>query len=104
MVFNAVFISISVISWRQVDLSMLSMNSFNQYSAQYSFEVTDCFSHITIVETTDSGEGGMNPVAMTIINPRIEYWPSRGSNQRPPLLKSATLPTELWGSVPHITY
>ena len=25
-------------------------------------------SHITIVETTDSGERGMNPVAMTIIN------------------------------------
>ena len=45
----------------------------------------------------DSGERGMNPVAMTIINPRKEYWPSRGSNQRPPVLKSATLPTELWG-------
>ena len=25
-----------------------------------------------------------------------EYWPSQGSNQRPPVLKSATLPTELW--------
>ena len=34
----------------------------------------------------DSGERGMNPVAMTIINPRTEYWPSRGSNQRPPVL------------------
>ena len=43
-------------------------------------------SHITMVETTDSGERGMNPVAMTIINPRKEYWPSRGSNQRPPVL------------------
>ena len=40
----------------------------------------------------------MNPVAMTIINPRKEYWPSRGSIQRPPVLKSATLSTELWGS------
>ena len=37
----------------------------------------------------------MNPVAMTVINPRKEYWPSRGSNQRPPVLKSATLLTEL---------
>ena len=46
----------------------------------------------------DSGERGMNPVAMTIINPWKEYWPSRGSNQRPPVIKSATLPTELWGS------
>ena len=40
----------------------------------------------------------MNPVAMTIINPRKEYWLSRGLNQRPPVLKSATLLTELWGS------
>ena len=40
----------------------------------------------------------MNPVAMTVVNPRKEYWPSRGSNHRPPILKSATLPTELWGS------
>ena len=33
----------------------------------------------------------MNPVELTIINPRKEYWPSWGSNQRPPVLKSATL-------------
>ena len=46
----------------------------------------------------DSGERGMNPVAMTIINPREDYWPSRGSNQRPPVLKSIDLMTELWGS------
>ena len=45
----------------------------------------------------DSGERGMNPVATTIINPWKEYWLSRGSNQQPPVLKSATLPTELWG-------
>ena len=43
-----------------------------------------------------SGERGMNPVAMTIINPWKEYWPTRRSNQRPPVLKSATLLTELW--------
>ena len=35
---------------------------------------------MTIVETTDSGERGMNLVAMTIINPGKEYWPSRESN------------------------
>ena len=45
----------------------------------------------------DSGERGMNPVAMTIINPQKEYWPSRGSNQRPPVVKSAMLQNELWG-------
>ena len=37
------------------------------------------FQHnIIIVETTDSGERGMNPVAMTIINPWKEYWPGPG--------------------------
>ena len=35
----------------------------------------------------------LNPVAMTIINPRKEFWSSRGSNQRPTVLKFATLPT-----------
>ena len=37
--------------------------------------------NLTIVQTTDSGEGGMNPVAMTITKPQKEYWPSRGSNR-----------------------
>ena len=50
-------------------------------------------SYLTNVETTDSGERGMNPVTMT----QKEYEPSQGSNQRPPVIKSATLPTELWG-------
>ena len=54
--------------------------------------------HLTIVETTDSGERWINPATMTIINPRKEYWPSLGSSQRPPFLKSETLPTELWSS------
>ena len=46
----------------------------------------------------DSSERKMNPVTMTIINPWNKYLPSRGSNQRPTVLKSAMLPTELWGS------
>ena len=41
MVFNAIFNSISVIS--PVYLSMLSWSSFNQYSAQYSFQAIGCF-------------------------------------------------------------
>ena len=53
-------------------------------------------SHITIVKAMDSGERGMNPDALTIIIPRKEYWLSRGSNQRPRVLKSSTLPTELY--------
>ena len=52
----------------------------------------------SIVETTDSGDSGMDPVAMTIINRWKEYRPSWVSNQRPPVLKFATLLTELWGS------
>ena len=42
----------------------------------------------------DSSERGINPVAMTIIKPRKEYWLSRGSNQRPPVLKSTLLLAE----------
>ena len=39
-------------------------------------------SHVTIVETRDSGKRGMNPVVITIINTRKECWPSWGSNHR----------------------
>ena len=46
----------------------------------------------------DSGERGMNPVAMVIINPLKEYWQSQRSNQQPPVLKLCKLPTELWDS------
>ena len=43
-------------------------------------------------------EGNESCCNMTIINAQTEYWPSREMKQRPPLLKSATLTTELWGS------
>ena len=48
--------------------------------------------------SADCTRRGMNPVVMIIINLRTENWPSQGSNQRPPVLKSCTLPTELLGS------
>ena len=41
----------------------------------------------------NGGERGMNTVAVTIINPRKQYWLSWRSNQRPPVLKSATCKT-----------
>ena len=100
--------------WKKVKL--LKMSNFTFFhNAFYTIYILKSFnSHISvvvccffefgivskwcIVETTDSGERGMNPVAMTIINSRKEYWPSRGSNQRPPVLKSTTLPAELWDS------
>ena len=45
----------------------------------------------------DTGKRGMNPVSMTTINPRTEYWLSRGSNQRPPVFRSYMLPTDPCG-------
>ena len=53
---------------------------------------------ITIVQKLDSGERGMNHVAMTIFNPQTEYCQSRRSNQRHTILKSCAVPTEPWGS------
>ena len=102
ILFNAVFNIISILCDTQctyqhyfdilrhpLHLSMLFWSSFYLGSSQYSL----ChwlFSVITVVESVDSGERGMNPVAMTIINLR-----RRESNQRPTVLKSYTLPTEL---------
>ena len=80
MVFNAVFNSISFISWLPVHLSMVSRSSFNQYPPTIFFPSHWLLSHITIVETTDSGDRGRNPLSMTIINSRKEYWPSPGSS------------------------
>ena len=66
-------------------LSMLSLTSFDQYSAQF-FPSYWLLSH-KILSTV---EGGMNPVKITIISPQKEYWPSLGLNQGPPVLKSCT--------------
>ena len=44
----------------------------------------------------DSGERGMNPVAMTIINPRKQYWLRRGPNQRLPVRNRQSY--ESWSS------
>ena len=94
--FNALFNSISFTSPRPVHLFMLSRSSFLPVSRKIFFPRHWLFSHFTMEETVDSSERGINPAAMTIINPRKEYWPSRGSNQRPLVLKSCTLPTELF--------
>ena len=84
IVFNVVFNSISVISRPPVHLSMLSWSSFFKPVLRTTFCQSQwLLSHITIVETTDCSKRGMNPVAMVIINPRKEYWPCQGSNQRP---------------------
>ena len=85
-----VFNNISVWS---VHLSMLSQSSLNQYSAQCHWLLF----HITMVETMGNGGRGMNPVAMTIINARKEYWQGQGSIQRPPVLNSIMLLNRLSG-------
>ena len=93
MVFHSVFNSISFISQQQYQCfpgDLLTSTPHNILSSHW------LLSHITVVETKNSSEREMNPVAMTIINPEIEYWLSQGSNQRPPVLKSGKLPTELW--------
>ena len=69
---NAIFNIITVILRWPVHLFILSWRSFDQYSAQYSFQDIVAFPH-NDVKTTDSGERRMDPVAMTIINPRKEY-------------------------------
>ena len=55
-------------------------------------------SHISIVDTMDSSERGINPIAMPIVNLRKEYLPSRRFDPAISSLKSSTLSTELWGS------
>ena len=52
-------------------------------------------SHITIVETMDNSERGINPVTLTITYSRREHTAIQGSNQRIPVLHSCTLTTEL---------
>ena len=52
-------------------------------------------SHITITETMDRCERGLNPVVKIINDLWKEYWQCQGSNQ-PPVLKSYMQPTELY--------
>ena len=85
------FFIISVISRRPVHLSMLSWCSFYQYSAQYSFEALSAFPHNLWTVFLR----GTNHTAISIINHWKEYWPSLRSNQRSPVIKSCSLPTEL---------
>ena len=44
-----------------------------------------------------NSDRGINPVAMTVM-PGINIGEAGGSNQRPPVVKSCTFPTELRGS------
>ena len=50
------------------------------------------------VHFTSTQHAAKNPVTMTIINPRKEYCPSRGLNQKAPVFKSCALLTEPLGA------
>ena len=50
-------------------------------SMLYSFQATGCFPTWPLSKQWTA-------VTLNTISPRKEYWPSRGSNQRPPVLKS----------------
>ena len=91
------FSTVIQLKWQPVHLSLSSLKPV-LHTIYVFFSNHWLPSNITIVETTNSSERGMNPVAMTIINPQKEYWLNRGSNQQPPVLKSAMQPTELCGS------
>ena len=71
---------ISVISRRPLHLPMLYWNSLNSALHNKLSKALAAFPHNS-AETVDSCEGGMNPNAMTIINPRKEYWPSPGTER-----------------------
>ena len=62
MMFNAVF--------KLNAAASAPVHGFLLTSTPHNIFPSHCLlSHITTVETTDSGERGMNPVAMTIISP-----------------------------------
>ena len=69
---NAVFNNISVISRGLVHLSLLCLSPPNYIYIPSHW----LLSYIAIVEAMNSGKWEMNPVAITIINRRKEYWPS----------------------------
>ena len=97
MVFNTYFNSISAISLWPVRCTYPCFPEILLTSTlQNILPKPLVLPHVTIVEILDRSERRMNPVAMTIINPRKEYWLSQGSNHGPPVFKSAPLWTEPW--------
>ena len=95
MLFHAVFNNISVISQWPVHLSMLSWSSFNQYSAQYSFQAIGCFPTYPLLkqQTAVREEWILSQGLSSILGKNIGWAWSRTSD----LLKSTRLLPELWG-------
>ena len=68
MVFNNIFISISVILRQPVCTPVHALNHYFLSKLLAAFSHSHC---------RNNGQTRMNPVAMTIINSRTHYWPSR---------------------------
>ena len=64
------------------------LDSFDQFSAQYCL----LLSHITVLKQWTAVRERY-PIPLTTMNP-LRLVPEQVSNQRPPILKSCTLPTE----------
>ena len=77
---------------------MLSWSSFDQYASRYSTKPLAAFPHNHCRNNGQRWERNESCRNDYRQSSETEYWQSLGSNQRPPVLKSATLPTELWGS------
>ena len=73
---------------------ILFSSSIYQHSDNILFKPRATFQH-NHCWRMDSSERGMNPVVMTLIIPRREYF--RGSNHRSHFLKSCPLPTDYTG-------
>ena len=75
MMFYTIFNITSVISWLPVHRSAHTFLEFLlQVVSTIFFLSHRLLFHITIIETMDIRERGINPVAMTTINPPKEYW------------------------------
>ena len=96
MVFKAVFNSISDTLRRPLHLSMLSWSSLTRPPHNMLSKPLAAFPHNSC-RSNGQRRKRNESCPNTIIIPRKEYWPSWGSNHRPPVFKSCAVPTEPWG-------
>ena len=96
MVFNTVYNSISVILQRPVHLSILSWVVLTITPHNVLSKALAAFPHNHCRNNGQQWE--RNELCRNDCHQSSErIWPCRGSNQRPPVLESPMVPTELWG-------
>ena len=69
---------------------------FEDYQAFES--ATECYQSAESVQFYKRDSRAVQKAKLCV--KKKKKWPSRGSNQRPPVLKSGTLLTELWAYMP----